>query len=536
MNDKRDRGGEAPTPTIPEVSRRVGIRLAMVGAVVAAAVAAACSPNEEPSAPTVSTTTSTAPTTVAPREEPPEEAPEAEWIVQVGSPADDGFRGLSARGAELVAVGYTEGDLGQPSAGSRDVIVVTVGTDAEVLNTAQAGTVASDEARAVSGKEVTHACGVSGSGEGTGSDPLEAWCSIVDARGVLEDVATRGSDRNDAINGVGTNPNSANSYAVGFTEGFFPAASDPTSGLLGAGDVILWQLDSSGQPTWVRQFGTETRDTGRAVTALGDGDAIAVGDTDGNLSSQSAGGTDTFIARLDASGLPRWIQQFGGEANDTATAVATGGQRTQGTEVFVMAGSTESALAPLYKAADPADPEATESAYGEPAQDPDPGQGDPEEPAPDPEEPGTGPNAPANAGASDAWVAGFGSTGRLIWALQIGTEAADGASAVAIDGSTVLLAGTTAGTINTEGTPAAGGTDGFLAAIDISTGTLRWATQFGTPQNEVVEAITTTEDGLVVVAGRTGGQMGDQVHAGGDDGFLIAFPLPSAGGGAASIL
>jgi hypothetical protein len=445
--------------------------------------------------------------------------------VQIGSPANDGFLGLSARETEVVAVGYTEGDLNGPNKGQRDVLVARVGTDADVLGMAQAGTAASDEARAVSGTETTHACGTSGGDSTAAAAPLEAWCSIVEPTGELRDVSTRGSDGLDAINGTGSNPDSQKAYAVGFTEGFFPAASDPTSGLLGAGDVILWQLDEGAQPSWVRQFGTNTRDSGKAVASLADGDALAVGDTDGNLSGRSNGGTDAFIARLDDTGLPRWIQQFGGDAKDTATAVAAGGDRTRGTEVFVMAGTTDSALAPLFDSTGNTQPEATESGFATPAQ-------PPGTPAPESEMPG----GAENAGKSDAWVAGFGSTGVLTWAIQMGTSEADGAAAIAIDGSTVLLAGTTAGEINTAGTPAAGGSDGFLAAIDALTGSVRWITQFGTPQNDVVDAITTTEDGLVVVGGRTSGQMGDQVHAGGDDGFLIAFPLPSAGGGAASIL
>ena len=105
-----------------------------------------------------------------------------------------------------------------------------------------------------------------------------------------------------------------------------------------------------------------------------------------------------------------------------------------------------------------------------------------------------------------------------------------------LDGQTVLVAGTTGGALATTGDPPAGATDGFLAALDATTGALRWTTQFGIDGEEVVTGITTTEDGLVVVSGHTTGQMGDQPSAGGTDGFLIAFPLPSSGGAVASAL
>jgi hypothetical protein len=46
--------------------------------------------------------------------------------------------------------------------------------------------------------------------------------------------------------------------------------------------------------------------------------------------------------------------------------------------------------------------------------------------------------------------------------------------------------------------------------------------------------LATTEDGLLVASGITTGQMGDGPPAGGSDGFVIAFPLSTTGGGAAS--
>ena len=41
---------------------------------------------------------------------------------------------------------------------------------------------------------------------------------------------------------------------------------------------------------------------------------------------------------------------------------------------------------------------------------------------------------------------------------------------------------------------------------------------------------------LVVISGQTTGDLGDNTNAGGSDGFLIAFPLPTAGGSVASAL
>ncbi len=490
-----------------------------MGSVAMLVAVSACSSRSDESSPTFRSTTTTSPTTAPPQEEEEvEDPPPQAWVVQVGSDADDAFRSVSSRRDELVAVGYTEGDLEGTNSGERDVLIATVDTAAEVTNVRQAGTGSTDEARGVSGDDPTIACGVSGSEQTADASPLDAWCSSVDDLGGLADAGTRGSELHDEINGVGMGADSLG-YAAGFAEGFFPGASDSTAGFLGQGDALLWQLDGADEPAWIRQFGTAERDAATSATTLGDRDALVVGNTEGDLDQRSAGGSDAFIGRFDQTGLPRWIRQFGSSGDDLATGVASGGDRTRATETFMMVGVTDGALAPLHSESAPS-PERT-----------------PEVPETQPDLPDDGSGtAGTNAGGTDAFATGFDPTGRLIWAIQIGSAQDDSAAAVAVDGTTVLVAGTTSGALDTTNAPAAGGTDGFLAGVDSLTGHLRWITQFGTPENEVVHSVTTTEDGLAVVAGQTTGAMGEEISAGGVDGFLIAFELPDSGGAAASIL
>lgn len=500
-------------------SRWVLLRHGLVVLSVAGlAAVSACSSRSDEASPTLRSTTTTIPTTAPPLEEDVEDPPPQAWVVQVGSDADDAFLSVSSRRDELVAVGYTEGDLEGTNAGGRDVLIATVDTAAEVKNVRQAGTGSTEEARGVSGDDPTIACGVSGTDQAAAVSPLDAWCSSVDDLGRLTDAGTLGSEVNDEINGVGMGTNSLG-YAAGFAEGFFPGASDSTAGFLGQGDALLWKLDGAEDPAWIRQFGTAERDAATSATTLGDRDALVVGDTEGDLDQTSAGGSDAFIGRFDQAGLPRWIRQFGSSGDDLATGVAAGGDRTRATETFMMVGVTDGALAPLHSES-AASPELA-----------------PEVPEPQPDggadDSGT---AEANAGGTDAFVTGFDPTGRLIWAIQIGSAQDDSAAAVAVDGTTVLMAGTTSGSLDTTNAPPAGGTDGFLAGVDSLTGHVRWITQFGTPDNEVVHSVTTTGDGLAVVAGQTTGAMGEEISAGGVDGFLIAFELPNSGGAAASIL
>jgi hypothetical protein len=484
--------------------------------VVVVLLAAACS-NDEPADPTTTTTTtSPPPATTAPDPDQatggPEQPPAPEWIVQIGGAQDDSLLGVSARGDELVATGYTEGDLAGSAAGGRDVLVATVGTDSEIKALTQFGNGADDTAFGVGSAEGnTVTCGYTESElGGPNSGSADAWCAPIDAEGSAGTVYQQGGSEDDRLHGTALTPDGDIGYAGGYTQGLFPGASDSSAGSLGEGDALIWQINPDGTPRWIRQFGTAATDWGQGVASTADGDGLIVGYTQGDLDGPSNGGTDGFLARFDRDGLPRFVRQFGTTGADWPKGVAAGGEAARGTETFVTVGSTDGALAPALggERTDPSDLPRADG--GEPA--------------------------PSNAGETDVMVMAMDPGGETRWASQLGSDAADDAIGVGIDGSTVLVAGTTSGALDTTGNPNAGGRDGFLAAVDLDTGELRWVTQFGSEGDEDVHALTITEDGLVVVSGQTTGALGEQPNAGGSDGFLIAFPLPRSGGSAASAL
>lgn len=498
---------------------RVPLTRALAAAVLALAVGASACSREEPASErstTSSSTTTEPPTTTAAPAEPGEEAPEAAWIVQIGSAGEDELLGVAAREDEVVAVGSTDGDLQGPNAGATDAVVVAVGTDGEVRSVEQHGSVEAEEAAAVgSSAGTTVACGavdlLAGAGEVEPADTgSEAWCAPIDEQGALGRIEPRGSTEADGMSGVSVAPDGAFGYAAGSTLGLFPDASDTSSGVLGEGDALLWRIDPGGVPTWIRQFGTGRADSASAVTTTSTDDAVVVGVTSGDLRGPGSGAEDGFLARYEASGLPRWSRQFGSEGADRALGVAVGGETARGTEVTVAVGETEGALAAAVG--------------GEPS-------GADSTPRLDGQEP-----VPANAGGMDAMIVAFDTSGDELWAAQLGTDGDESAAAAAVDGGTVLVGGSTTGSLGTAGAPAAGGADGFLASVDAATGELRWIVQFGSAGEERVHGLTVTEDGLVVLAGTTTAQMGDEPNAGGTDGFLIAFPIPTAGGSVASSL
>jgi hypothetical protein len=103
-------------------------------------------------------------------------------------------------------------------------------------------------------------------------------------------------------------------YAVGSTTGVMPRAQDPSGRGLGDGDSVVTKVDTSGSPDWVRQFGSFAPDRATGVASSEGGDAVVVGITGGDAAGRSLGGNDGYVARFDPSGNQRWSAQVGSTA------------------------------------------------------------------------------------------------------------------------------------------------------------------------------------------------------------------------------
>ena len=278
----------------------------------------------------------------------------------------------------------------------------------------------------------------------------------------------------------------------GTLDGLLPGAQDPSGRGLGNGDALMMQADPEGRPIWARQFGTGLEDGALAADGAPDGDGLTVGYTDGDLEGPSKGGRDGWVSRFDPTGNQRWIAQLGSSGTDTLSAVTSSGEARRGSELVIAAGVTDADV--------------------------------------DAEGPGL------NAGLNDPFVAALGSDGTLQWVSQFGSTFEETVGGVAADGDTIYVTGSSGsdfGDLLEDGGPG-GARDGFLAAIDAASGTVLWVSRFGSTGDETMTGLATTEDGLLVASGTTTGQVGDDPSAGGTDGFVIAFPLAAAGGGAAS--
>lgn len=479
--------------------RRVGITLL---ATVTLAVAAGCSlGGDEPATVTIPrsnmSTTTTSPDQIGPSDtlgpSPDSEPLPVAWTAQTGGPGDDHLRAVSGWNAEVVAVGDTEGITGQAGLGGSDALVAIVSTNGEVRITTAVGSAGNDVAAGVAADESATVCGsTTGSLAAGNAGGTDAWCARLDPNAQLLTPSQLGTAEEESASGVGTAAGAGLSYVSGTLWGFIPHAVDPANGPVGGGDALMMQLDGSGQPVWARQFGTSTVESATAAAGVADGDGVVVGFTDGDLEGPTNGGRDAFVSRFDPSGNQRWVTQVGSSGSDQFSCVAATGEARRGDLRMTAAGTTD-------------------------------GDVDLDGPA-------------VNAGSTDALVTSLRPNGSLEWVAQFGSASAETATGIAADGATLYVTGSTDDTFGDlidDGGPG-GGRDGFLAALDMATGSVLWVSRFGSAGDEEMTGLTVTEDGLLVASGTTSGQMGEEPSAGGLDGFLIAFPLASAGGGAAS--
>src|SRR5688572_21786021 len=90
--------------------------------------------------------------------------------------------------------------------------------------------------------------------------------------------------------------------------------------------LSLSALPAAGQTQqWVIQFGTATDDQVNGLTSDGAGGVFACGETQANLGGSYFGSFDAWLARYDSSGNRTWIKQFGTGTWDMAYAVAEAG-------------------------------------------------------------------------------------------------------------------------------------------------------------------------------------------------------------------
>lgn len=385
------------------------------------------------------------------------------WLRQLGTPALDSCDSVAVDYAGNASMCGTTWDmLGGSNAGANDAFLASYDAAGNFLWIRQFGTINSDSATgvAVDAAGNIHVVGnTGGSLAGTHVGGGDAFLAKYDSAGGLLWSRQLGTTTGDYARG-GAVDLDGSVYMGGDTLG---SLGGPNAG---GRDAFLAKYDASGTLLWTRQFGTASEDYVTAVVVDASGNCFLSGHTAGNLGGPSAGGSDAFLAKCDASGNLLWTKQFGTAGQDEATSLAAhpaGGVYSVGYTAGNLAGQS--------------------------------------------------------AGSYDAYIARYDDAGNLLWIRQFGTDKWESAHSVAVDAAGNAYA--TGWTLGELGGLNAGGADAFLVKYDAS-GLFLGALQLGTSADEHAYDLAIDVTGNARVVGETLGSFGG-AHAGHYDAFLIRF-------------
>ncbi len=245
--------------------------------------------------------------------------------------------------------------------------------------------------------------------------------------------------------------NQGNIYLTGFftsTADFDPGSGTYNLTSAGQGDIFICKFDPAGNFVWAKKMGGSSYDYGWSVAVDGSGNVYITGEFQGTVDFDpgtgtnnltSAGQSDIFVSKLDASGNFIWAKQFGGTSQDKGKSIAVDGSGNvyttgtfQGTADF---------------------------------------------------NPGTGTFNFTSAGDADIFVSKLDASGNFIWAKQMGGTVSDEATAIALDNSgNVYTTGYFQGAADFDPGSgvftlnSAGNDDIFISKLDAS-GNFVWAKQ-----------------------------------------------------------
>ncbi|OFY91658.1 MAG: hypothetical protein A3K10_10975, partial [Bacteroidetes bacterium RIFCSPLOWO2_12_FULL_31_6] len=225
--------------------------------------------------------------------------------------------------------------------------------------------------------------------------------------------------------------------------------------------LFLTTLYITAQPTieWQKSFGGTGNDYAFSIQQNANGGYIVAGlssSNDGDVTGNH-GGSDSWVLKLDTSGVITWQKALGGTGNDNAGSIQ---QTVDGG--YILAGYSES------------------------------NDGD----------------VAGNHGSSDFWVVKLDSNSVIIWQKCLGGSDVDIAKSIqqTTDGGYVV-----AGTSNSNDgdiTGNHGGTDYWVVKLD-SVGVIMWQKSLGGTSSDNANCIQQTADGGYIIAGTSYSNDGD---------------------------
>ncbi len=138
------------------------------------------------------------------------------------------------------------------------------------------------------------------------------WVVKIDANGTVEWERTYGGTSSERVNTI------ISTFDGGYILGgiTFSNDGDVQSGNHGGWDFWIVKIDSNGTIEWEQTYGGSNRtDYLKSIIQTSDGGYILGGVTasnDGDVQSGNQGGVDSWIVKIDSSGIIEWEQTYGG--------------------------------------------------------------------------------------------------------------------------------------------------------------------------------------------------------------------------------
>ena len=371
----------------------------------------------------------------------------------------------------IYLVGHTEGGLdGNTNLGSSDLFLVKYNSLGWKQWSTLLGSTQNDYAL---GTDVDNSGNIyiTGFSQGdfdgnanNGNDDL--FLSKYNSSGTKQWTRTLGTVQDDKATDVAIYSSSI-AYVTGHTKG------DITGDNAGNNDIFLLRYNSSGSLIWRIQIGSTYDDLSQGIDTDSSGNVYLTGYTEGDLTGDSSGDADFFIAKYNSSGTIQWLNQL----DSTSDSFAQGLVIDSSNNIYVT-GHTEGSF-----------------------------------------------DGNTNSGGSDIFLIKYNTSGAKQWSLQTGSSGNEYGKGISVDSSgNIYITGHTSSEL--DGNSNLGGKDSFVMKFD-SSGAKQWTVQMGTSYNDYANAMGVNSDGDLFVTGGTDGGLDGNVNSGGTDIFL--FKLNSSG-------
>ncbi|MCT7956699.1 Ig-like domain-containing protein [Laspinema palackyanum] len=295
---------------------------------------------------------------------------------------------------------------------------------------------------------------------------------------------------------------SGNSYITGSFQGtvdFDPGAGTFNLTSTGGSDAFITKLDANGNFLWAKQLGGSGNEYGDTLIIDSSGNVYTTGSFQGTadfnpsaatFNLTSAGGSDAFISKLDASGNFLWAKQLGGGTDDAGYSITVDGSGNVYTTGH------------FWGTADL--------------------------------NPGAATFNLTSAGEYDTFISKLDASGNFLWAKQLGGANDDKSYEITLDSSgNIYTTGHFWGTADfnpgaaTFNLTSVGAWDGFISKLDAS-GNFLWAKQLGGVNNDYNYSISVDSSGNVYTTGsfqgtadfNPGAATFNLTSAGGSDAFI----------------